>query len=114
MNMGNLHKMHYRTSLSSCSCNLATTTDLSQGKLFSCVDSSWRRQQWNLCIIAFHHRRHLQPLVRSSGRASPASATSLHCLSPSAFIAADRTVIAAAASLPPHRSSAKHDSIRPC
>jgi hypothetical protein len=51
--------------------------------------------------------------VRASGHASPASATSLHCLSPSAFIAADRTVIAAAASLPLHQSSAKHDSIRP-
>ncbi len=39
--------VHNRTSLSSCSCNLATTTDLSQGKLFSCVDSSWRRHRWN-------------------------------------------------------------------
>jgi hypothetical protein len=67
----------------------------------------------NLCIIApLHHRWHLQPLVSASGRGSPASTTWLHCLSPSAFIAADRTVTAAA-SLPLHQSSAKHDLIRP-
>ena len=44
-----------------------------------------------LCIIAARHPTASNHVMRASGRAYPASATSLHCLSHSAFIAVDRS-----------------------